>query len=90
MTSITFNTLAFTRHLQQAGFDEKQAETVVDVLAESQENLVTREHFDSEIKLMCSEMREMETCIMGEQKLNRWMLAIIIAATVLPLLKNLL
>ena len=41
MTSITFNTLAFTRKLQESGFDEKQAETVVELLTESQENLVT-------------------------------------------------
>lgn len=51
MSSITFDTLSFTRKLQDAGFNEKQAETVVRVLAESQENLVTREHFDAETKL---------------------------------------
>ncbi|MEG7524285.1 MAG: CCDC90 family protein [Chromatiales bacterium] len=52
MTSVTFDTLEFTRRLQEAGFDEKQAETVVRVLASSQENLVTREHFDAEMKLL--------------------------------------
>ncbi len=48
---MTFDTLTFTRKLQEAGFDEKQAETVVRVLVDSQENLVTREHFDAETKL---------------------------------------
>ncbi len=51
MSSVTFDTLTFTRKLQEAGFDEKQAETVVRVLADSQQNLVTREHFDAETKL---------------------------------------
>lgn len=51
MTSVTFDTLTFTRKLQDAGFDEKQAETVVRVLVDSQQNLVTREHFDAETKL---------------------------------------
>lgn len=51
MTTIAFDTLSFTRRLQEVGFNEKQAETVVRVLAESQENLVTREHFDAETKL---------------------------------------
>ncbi len=51
MTSVTFDTLTFTRKLQVAGFNEKLIETVMRVLADFQQNLVTREHFDAETKL---------------------------------------
>ena len=52
MATLTFDTLDATRRLREAGFDEKQAETVVRVLADAQERLVTREHFDQETKLL--------------------------------------
>ncbi len=52
MSTVTFDTLEFTRKLRDAGFDEKQAETVVRVLAESQEKLVTREHFDAKLEAL--------------------------------------
>ena len=45
--NITFDTLDATKRLREAGFDEKQAETVVRVLSDAQSNLVTREHFDA-------------------------------------------
>lgn len=52
MSTVTFDTLEFTRRLREAGFDEKQAEAVVRVLAESQERLVTREHFDAKLEAL--------------------------------------
>jgi len=50
MGTLTFDTLDATRRLREAGFDEKQAEAVVRVLSESQERLVTREHFDAKLE----------------------------------------
>jgi hypothetical protein len=55
MSTLTFDTLEATRRLRDAGFDEKQAETVVRVLADAQDKLVTREHFDTKLESM--EMR---------------------------------
>lgn len=52
MATITFDTLDFTRRLRDAGFEERQAETVVRIMADAQSNLVTREHFDAELKLL--------------------------------------
>jgi hypothetical protein len=52
MSAITFGTLEFTRRLKDAGFDEKQAEVVVRVLADAQANLVTKEHFDAKFNLL--------------------------------------
>ena len=67
------------RDLRESDFTEKQAEEIVRVPSRSQERLVSTEHFDHEIRIL----RE-------ENKLTRWMLAIIIAVNVLPILKNLL
>ncbi len=60
MSTVTFDTLEFTRKLREAGFDEKQAETVVRVLAESQEKLVTREHFDFRMDVLGKDMQAQE------------------------------
>jgi hypothetical protein len=52
MATITFDTLSITRRLRDAGFDEKQAESVVRVLAEAQESLVSRSHFDAKLEAL--------------------------------------
>ena len=52
MATVTFDALDATRKLRDAGFDEKQAETVVRVLAASQESLITREHFDAKFAVI--------------------------------------
>ncbi len=52
MTTVTFDTLTFTRKLRDAGFDEKQAEAVVRVVADAQNNLVTRDYFDAKMSLV--------------------------------------
>jgi hypothetical protein len=49
MTTVNFDTLSFTRKLRDAGFDERQSETVVRVLAEAQDALVSREYFDAKL-----------------------------------------
>lgn len=66
--NITFDTLDATRRLRDAGFDEKQAETVVRVLADAQASLVTREHFDSKFAVMDAKMDKLS-----------WMMGILIA-----------
>lgn len=71
MTTVTFDTLEFAARLREAGFDEKQAEAVVRVLADSHEHLVTREHFDVKIEILRSENQQ-----------TRWMLGIVIAIAV--------
>ena len=71
MSRVTFDTLEFTRKLKDAGFDEKQAETVVRVLADAQDRLVTREHFDTKIELLRMENAH-----------TRWMIGALIALAV--------
>ncbi len=52
MSTVTFDTLTFTRKLRDAGFNEKQAEAVVRVVAYAQDNVVTRDHFDSKMSII--------------------------------------
>lgn len=68
MTTVTCDTLDATRRLRDAGFDEKQSETVVRVLSDAQSQLVTREHFDSKFALMEAKMDKVG-----------WMLAAVMA-----------
>ncbi len=75
MGTITFDTLSFTRKLRDAGFDESQAEAVVRVMAEAQEALVTREHFDAKIETL-------ETRLDSKIDKLSWMLGILIALAV--------
>lgn len=69
--NVTFDTLDATKRLREAGFDEKQAETVVRVLSDAQSNLVTREHFDAKFAVVEAKMDKLS-----------WMMGILIAMAV--------
>jgi len=75
MDTITFDTHEFVNKLRLAGFDEKQAEAVVRVVAEAQSHLVTREHFDARLALLEARF---------EAKFDKlsWMMGILIAIAV--------
>ncbi|MEO5329777.1 MAG: CCDC90 family protein [Magnetococcus sp. THC-1_WYH] len=101
MTAITFDTLKYVKTLKAAGFDEQQAEalavTQADVLAKNLDDLATKADIKelegatkANIKELEGKMREFEARVMGEIRLNRWMLALIIIVTVLPALKSLI
>lgn len=81
--TVAFDTLKFVRRLRDAGVDEKQAEAFSEAIREVQ---------DSQLQELTTkgDLREMEARIMGEIRLNRWMLALIIIVVVLPALKTLL
>jgi hypothetical protein len=70
MTTITFDTLEFTRKLRDAGFDERQAETVVRVIADAQGQLVTKT--DLQIEL---------APIKADLLVLKWMMGVLIAVT---------
>ena len=71
MTTITFDTLEGAAKLRAAGFDEMQ----VRVLADAQEGLVTRSHFDTQLALLRADMAVLRT----ESGHTRWMLGVVIA-----------
>lgn len=68
MSTITFDTLDATRKLQAAGYNEKQAEAVIRVLADAQDSLITKEHFDAKFAVFEAKMDKLS-----------WMMGILIA-----------
>ena len=81
MSTITFDTLDFTRRLREAGLDERQAEAVVRVMADAQSTLVTREYFDSKIATLETRM---------DAKIDKlsWMMGILIALAIVNFAKQ--
>ncbi|MBF0181604.1 MAG: DUF1640 domain-containing protein [Magnetococcales bacterium] len=89
-TAVALDTLKFVRRLREAGVEEKQAEAISDAFKEVQ---------DSQLKELSTkgDLRELEIrldrCMDAldfDLKLIKWMLALVITATVLPALKTLL
>ena len=82
MSTITFDTLEFTRKLRDAGFDERQAETVVRVIADAQGSLVTCEHFDAKIENL--DVRIDNRFALTDAKIDKqsWTIGILIAIAV--------
>lgn len=94
MATITFDTHKFIQTLQQAGFDQKQAEAVSCAFRDAsvEAELATKR----DVELVRQDIRELELRlnakferIEGEIKLNRWMLGIIVVAEVAPMLAKL-
>lgn len=84
MATITFDTHKFIKILQDAGFEPKQAEAVSRAFQEasSEAELATKR----DIERVESQIREMKVEINGKLTLVQWMLALVVAAVVMPLL----
>jgi len=83
MTTITFDTHELIKELKQSGFNEEQAEGLSEALKKTHElqqleGLATK-----------SDIKELELELKSELKLIKWGLALVIAVTVLPVLKEL-
>ena len=90
MTTITFDTLELVDRLKTAGIPQEQAEAVVRVIAEAQDGLVTKHDLSEAKNEIKAEMNVRFERLDGELKLNRWMLGLILAAVVMPLIGKLL
>lgn len=87
MTTITFDTLKFVEKLKAAGVSESQAKAEAEAL---QEALGTAEVATKrDIERVESQLREMKAEINGKLTLVQWMLALIVAAELVPLLGKL-
>lgn len=87
MTTITFDTLKFVEKLKAAGVPESQAKAEAEAL---QEALGTAEVATKrDIERVESQLREMKAEINGKLTLVQWMLALIVAAELVPLLGKL-
>ncbi|WP_333688478.1 DUF1640 domain-containing protein [Methylococcus capsulatus] len=90
MATITFDTLKFVEKLKAAGVPEAQAkaeaEALQGVLAESLDTqLATKRDIDG----LRSELKEFKAEVNGKLTLVQWMLALVVAAEVVPLLAQL-
>lgn len=81
MSTITFDTQELVRELREADFTEKQAETVVRIIAKAQDRLVTTEHFDNKHELLRVEIN-------GKFTLLQWMVGILLAGVMSLILKS--
>ena len=75
MATVTFDTYDFVVKMKEAGFDEKQAEAVVRMVALSQSELVTNLHFDMKIEKELAPIK-------AELLVIKWMMGVLIAITV--------
>ena len=74
--------------LKIAGFDQKQSETVIRVIAEAQDGLVTKHDLTEAKNEIKSDMNVRFERIDGELKLNRWMLGVLLAGVLLIVIKS--
>jgi len=88
MTTITFDMLALVDKLKIAGFDQKQSETVIRVIAEAQDGLVTKHDLTEAKNEIKSDMNVRFERIDGELKLNRWMLGVLLAGVLSIVVKS--
>lgn len=83
MSTLTFDTHKFVKRLEAAGVPSLQAEAMADaqkeVLAEALETQLASRADLVEIR---HELREAKAEIMGELRLNRWMLGVVLGLAV--------
>ncbi len=87
MASVTFDTLKFSKRLIEAGATPELADALAEAQKESLADLMESQ-LATKADITRLELR-LER-IEGEIKLNRWMLAVVMAAVVLPILKDFL
>ncbi len=87
VTDIVFDKLIYVDRLKSGGFSEEQARAQAEALGEAlRETVATK----SDIFRLESRIETLEAKVTGELRLVKWMLALVIAATVLPLVRDFL
>ncbi|MBM3203014.1 DUF1640 domain-containing protein [Candidatus Woesearchaeota archaeon] len=87
MSTITFDTLKFVDKLKNAGIPENQAEAITEAFKEASGEAELATHRD--IERLESRMNEFRAEMSGKLTLLQWMLALVVAAEVAPLLTGL-
>ena len=88
MTTITFDMLNLVEKLKTAGFDQKQAESVIRVIVDAQDGLVAKHDLFEAKNEIKADMNVYFERIDGVVKLNRWMLGVILAGVLSIVLKT--
>jgi len=81
MATITFDPLKLVEKLKAAGFAQAQAEAVVRVIADAQDELVTKTYLDSALEKMLAPIR-IDLAVL------KWMIGILLAGVVSLVMKT--
>ncbi len=81
MSTITFDTLDLVDKLKSAGIPQAQAEAIVRVIADAQDNLVTKEYFDYKLE---KEINPVKTDLI----VLKWMMGMLLASVLSLVLKT--
>ena len=76
MTTITFDTLKLVDKLKAAGIPQEQAEAVVRVIAEAQDELVTKTYLDGKLSPILTDLAVL-----------KWMMGVLLAGVLSLVLK---
>ena len=88
---VAFDTLKLSQELESAGFSREQAAGTAVALANAVDDTVaTKADLQATETAIRADLREMDARISGELRLNRWMMAVIITATVIPFIRDFL
>ena len=98
MTTAIFDTLKASRNLKAAGIDEAHAEAIVQSMAEAFEDTVAtkadivsvRADLKTETAAVRADIEKLEASVKGDIKLLKWMIGVVLACVVFPLLRSLL
>ena len=82
MATITFDTLKLVDKLKSSGISQEQAEAIVRVIADAQDELVTKAYLDTSFEKSINPVRT-------DLAVLKWMVGLIVVAEVGPLLATL-
>ena len=93
MSTLTFDTLKFSRRLKEAGVPEKQAEAEAEALAKAfqtnTQTLVTKSDLNELRAVTKADLNKLRIEINSDLRLVKWMPALVIFMNVVPTLKTL-
>lgn len=91
MATAVFDTLKASDTLKAAGIEAKQAEAIVHTMAGAFEDTVaTKADLKIEIGAVRADIEKLEASVKGDIKLLKWMIGVVLACVVFPLLKSFL
>ncbi|RIZ66369.1 MAG: DUF1640 domain-containing protein [Methylococcales bacterium] len=88
MTIITFDTLHLVDKLKSAGIPQKQAEAVIRVIAEAQDQLVTKDDLKSALDDVINPIKIDLAILKTDSLAIRWMMGILIAGVMFIVIKT--
>jgi len=88
MASVTFDTLKYSKHLEQAGVPTAQAESQAQALAEIFDGNLTDLVTKKDLQIALAPVRNDMTQVRGELTLVKWMLGILIAGVLSLVIKT--